>query len=130
MYILVTNNPLVQKEYEGVSKNLTIEFVECPNCLKVLEAARNHLHQGKRLETHPMAGSVKPNQNPYKSVIVSDDKSDEEEKNQQILVMENAIMTCKGFLDKKALPNWEERLLKDFQFVDQSLIQSGVDRIL
>lgn len=130
MYTVVTNNPYVKREYEGKDANLKIEFVESENCLKVLETVRNHMHQGMRLETHPMAGSVKPNQNPYKSIIISDDKNDYEEENQRLIVIENAIMVCREFLEKKALPKWDEKLLEDFQYVDNSLITSGIQRIL
>lgn len=129
-YTLVTNNPLVKSEYEGKSTILVIEFVESDNCMKVLETARNLLHVGKRLETHPMAGSVKPNQNPYKSVLLSDGKNDSDEQNEQILIIENAIMTCRGFLEKKKLPNWEDRYLEDFKFVDKSLIESALQQII
>lgn len=129
-YTLVTNNPLVKSEYENKDKLLEIHYVEAENCMKVLETARNLMHGGKRLETHPMAGSVKPNQNPYKSVLLSDGKNEESERNEQIIIMENAIGTCRGFLEKKPIPNWEERFINDFQFVDKCLIESALQRIL
>lgn len=130
MYILVTNNPLVKEKYENRTKDLKVEFVECPNCMKVLETARNHMHLGMSLETHPMAGSVKPNQNPYKSILISDIKDEPEDSNLKLMVMENAITNCREFLQKRPLPDWDEDFLTDFRFVDNSLIESALTEIL
>lgn len=130
MYILVTNNPLVKEKYENRAKNLKVEFVEASNCMKVLETARNHMHLGMSLETHPMAGSVKPNQNPYKSILVSDIKEEAEDSNLKLMVMENAITNCREFIQKRPLPDWEEKYLEDFRFVDHSLIESALSEIL
>lgn len=127
MYIIVTNNSLVKEQYEDTLKNLRVEYLEDTACLDVLIKVRNYIHQGLRLETHPMAGSVKPNQNPYKSVMISDETSDSEEFQEFVTVMENCIMVCRGFLERKALPDWPEELKKDFRFVDLSLIKSAVD---
>ncbi len=130
MYCIVTNNPLVQERYQDVSKDVRVLFVEAENCLKVLESARNEMHKGMRLETHPMAGSVKPNQNPYKSVVVSNGKNTEEEAKDQLLVIENAIINSRDFLQKRPLPNWDAKLLEDFKFVDLSLIESGINNVI
>jgi hypothetical protein len=36
----------------------------------VLLTVRDHIHSGARLLTHPQAGSVKPYETPYRSVLV------------------------------------------------------------
>ena len=130
MYILVTNNPLVKAKYENRTKELKVEFVEAPDCMKVLETTRNHMHLGMSLQTHPMAGSVKPNQNPYESILISDEKDEPEDANLKLMVMENAITNCREFLQKRPLPDWEEKYLEDFRFVDNSLIESALSEIL
>lgn len=129
MYIIVTNNKAVKERYEGFLKNLSVEYLEDKGCLDVLTGVRDYIHKGYRLETHPMAGSVKPNQNPYKSVMISDHSLEQGEFQEFIMVMENCIMVCREFLERKALPDWPEELKKDFRFVDLSLIESAVERI-
>lgn len=97
--------------------------------MDILTEVRNRIHRGSRLETHPMAGSVKPNQNPYKSVMISDQKSDFGEFQEFITILENCIMICRDFLEQKALPEWPENLKADFRFVDLSLIESAAERL-
>ena len=46
------------------------EFVE-GSYRDVLIAVRDKIHKGHRLLSHPLSGSVKPNETPYKSVIIS-----------------------------------------------------------
>lgn len=129
MYTIVTNNKIVKERYENSIQNLTVEYLNGKTCLDILVTVRDYIHKGFRLETHPMAGSVKPNQNPYKSVMISDDPSDSAEFQEFITVMENSIMMCRDFLAKKSLPEWPEALLADFRFMDQSLIENGAERI-
>ena len=89
MYTLITNNELVKERYGAYGKVLNVEYLEDAGCLDVLIKARDAIHGGSRLETHPMAGSIKPNQNPYKTVMISDGKVDPEEFQEFITVMEN-----------------------------------------
>ena len=130
MYTIVTNNPLVRDAYLRASKNLETDFLDAGGCMEVLERVRDRIHKGARLETHPMAGSVKPNQNPYKTVLVSDGSVDAEEFEEFVLIIENAILTARKFLNGKPLPDWPQNLLEDFMAVDLSLIRSALDRLL
>lgn len=130
MYYLVTNNPLVEEKYGNYSNNLEVVSVETKDCRQVLTTARDMIHQGKRLETHPMAGSVKPNQNPYKTIMLSNNQNTEEESKDQLLIIENSIIKATELLNNRKLPEWEEKILKDFQFVDLSLIESGIMHVI
>ena len=69
-YIVVTNNPLVWEKLhttrEMIYKETTFEGL--------LVELRDRIHQGHMLLTHPLSGSVKPNETPYKSVLISKDK--------------------------------------------------------
>lgn len=129
LYTLITNNELVKERYGAYGKGLKVEFLEGGGCLDVLTRARDAIHGGSRLETHPMAGSIKPNQNPYKTVMISDGKVEMEEFQEFITVLENSIITCRAFLTEKPLPDWKENLKKDFRYIDQSLIESAVNCI-
>ena len=127
MLYLVTNNDLVKEKYENGDNNIKVVMVESANCILVLNKARDLMHTGLRLETHPMAGSVKPNQNPYKTIIVSNSNNTEEEKLEQLLIIENAIVKSRELIEKRPIPDWDDKLLNDFKFVDLSLIESGLN---
>lgn len=64
-YIVVTNNPLVAEKWPNEAQLVDGD----PGC--VFAAVRDLVHRGHRLLTHPLAGSVKPNESPYRSVIVT-----------------------------------------------------------
>lgn len=130
MYILVTNNRMCRDKYEGWDSELTVDFLEDGTYLDVLKRTRDYIHRGYRLETHPLAGSLKPNQIPYKSVIISDQKADSEEFYEYITIIENSINTSRSFLAGKTVPDWPEQLKKDFRFVDMTLISEAADRMI
>jgi len=112
MDILVTNNPLIMVQYQGDAK---IDFLDT-DLLGVLIYIRDHIHRGHRLLTHPLSGSVKPNENIYKSVLITGvpEKSDI----QSITMIEECILMVQKF-PKREIP---EQYLKDMQTVDFSLI--------
>lgn len=66
-YMIITNNPLVAERWPRETELVA----GAPDA--VYRAARNMVHGGHRLLTHPLAGSVKPNESPYRSVIVTRD---------------------------------------------------------
>lgn len=63
--LIITNNPLVNNILDAV-----IEPVR-GNCIEVFRRVYSKVAQGHSLLSHPLAGSIKPNQNPYKSVLLS-----------------------------------------------------------
>ena len=67
MDILVTNNPLVEAQY---SSRFKVVFLST-SLAGVLASVRDYVHKGHKLLTHPLSGSVKPNESPYKSVLLS-----------------------------------------------------------
>ena len=69
-FLILTNNPLVVDCLDGRG-DYTIEYHPELDHRAVLVKARDLIHKGHILYTHPLAGSVKPNETPYKSLIVS-----------------------------------------------------------
>lgn len=88
----------------------------------ILEKVRDMCYEGHKLLTHPLSGSVKPNETPYKSVMVS--KEIKEPDPESILIMEEAILTYDKF--PKLNISWNEQILGDFQAVDLALISSAL----
>ena len=67
--ILITNNKYVYEKYKD---EFEIVYDEKFTYLDVLEYVRDKVHDGHELITHPLSGSVKPNETPKKSVIISE----------------------------------------------------------
>lgn len=127
MYRIVTNNSLCRDKYQEL---IPVDFLEGKGYMDVLLAARDYIQKGWRLETHPMTGSLKPNQTPYKSIMVSDLPREQEEFYSQEMTIENSILSCRKFLEIKQTPNWTEEIRKDFMIVDLSLIEGAIQKVL
>ena len=74
------------------------------------------------LLTHPLSGSVKPNETPYKSVLISKDKGAVSADG--LAIVENAIAACHKFQDRTG--KYEKRAIEDFQLIDWTLLESGL----
>ena len=120
-YLILTNNPLVPACMEG--KGLyTIDFRPELSYREILTLVRDKVYLGHTLYTHPLSGSVKPNETPYKSVIVS--MVPHQFDSQQAEIIANAI----AVFDKFKPIGWElnERILRDFQLIDYTLLAGAI----
>ena len=122
--IIVTNNPAV---WEKFKKNHTVKFLEGKTYPEVLERVRNDIHKGHTLLTHPLSGSVKPNETPYKSIMISEKREELDERG--LLLVEDAISTVKKFLQNAATPVWNDKILDDFQAIDLSIIENVIEKL-
>ena len=117
--LIVTNNSKVFVEYK---ENYTVEFIDSETMYNVLIKTRDLLHSGYKLLTHPMSGSLKSNQTPYKSILLI--KKNNEANLDDILMIENAIDNYNKFIKNRDITNWTENIKNDFKTVDLSLISS------
>jgi hypothetical protein len=85
--------------------------------LEILKLVRDRIHLGHRLLTHPLAGSVKPYETPYRTILMSAEKGNLDEK--ALNIIEESIETCKKLMKNR---NWNDDVLKDFQLIDYGLI--------
>lgn len=90
--------------------------------IQILKSARDYIHAGHTLLSHPLAGSVKPNETPYKSMLITTDKK--QLNFESVKIIEESIQTCEKFATthRDDLPE----ILADFQFIDCSLIESAI----
>ncbi|GAA0177520.1 GrdX family protein [Clostridium sediminicola] len=123
--ILITNNPMVAEKYK---EKMEIIFLKDNSYLDVLSDVRNRIHEGHEILTHPLSGSVKPNETPYKSVLISKNKGKLDMKSLQII--EGSIDVTKKFLNIKKSPEWTKGILEDFQLIDYSLIKGAVESMI
>jgi len=115
--IVITNNPMSKREFEEKYKT---EFIE-GSTMEVYKKARNYIHDGHRLLTHPIMGSIKPNETPYRTVVITK-KYFQGLDLQSIELIEEAMHTTEKFLKDFGIPNWGEKVLEDFQLIDYDLI--------
>jgi hypothetical protein len=92
----------------------------------VLIEARDLVHQCFELITHPLVGSVKPNETPYRSIILKQGISTNV---QSVGIIENSIQTYEKFEKMKPSPKWSQSILEDFRYVDLKLFESALDSI-
>ena len=110
-YLILTNNPLVRRCMEGQGL-YTIRLVE----------ARDMVYAGHTLYTHPLAGSVKPNETPYKSLIVSMVPHGFDQQHGEL--MASAIAVFDKF--RPIVRELPERVLRDFQLIDYTLLSGAI----
>lgn len=114
--LIVTNNPGLP-----VGKGIEIERVE--TLKEVLEETRDLVQQGYRLLTHPLAGSLKPWQNPYRSIVLAEGENLDY---RSLEVLENALERYRSFARNKRTRESEsmsEDLKEDFSTIDRELIE-------
>ncbi len=117
-YIIVTNNPLVLKKH-GDTHNVIYKEVSYED---VLREVRDRIHEGHSMLTHPLSGSVKPNETPYKSIMISEERRGIDERS--VVLIENAIHACGKFEFKS--DRYRPEVYEDFQLIDCTLIESGM----
>lgn len=122
-YIMITNNPKVIKKYgDREITILSLDKIE-----KIFKTTRDLIHKGYILITHPLAGSIKPFQNPYRSIIL---KEGEELDYNSLKNFENSLKKYKQFEhNKNKINNLSQKILNDYQVIDLSLIESALESI-
>ena len=117
-YRIITNNPLVldrlKETHDVVYREISYE--------EILREVRDRIHEGHILLSHPLSGSVKPNETPYKSIMISEGKGEIDEASLKLI--ENAIQACRKFIFKSDL--YEASVYDDFQIIDLTLSESGM----
>ena len=117
--LIVTNNPMVRERY---SQQYDLKYEET-SFVGGLKQVRDLVHRGYRLLTHPLSGSIKPNETPYKSVLLEESTGKIDEFS--VRVIEEAVLTCDKFSQKKY--PYKKDVTRDFQFVDLTLFESGLE---
>lgn len=119
---MVTNNSLVYANYKD---KLDIIYSNKYTYLEILGIVRDKIHEGYQLLTHPLSGSVKPNETPYKTVAISNEKGELDFNS--LSIIESSMETAKKFIEGKNTPRWTEKVLQDFELIDYYLIKSAVE---
>lgn len=113
---ILSNNPKVWNEYPVVMK--------VDGSLRdVLIKVRDYVHQGYRILSHPLAGSVKPNETPFKSVLMDAEQGAIDFNSLRLI--ESAIEVTDKF--SKLNRKWNDKVIEDFQLIDGSLLKAAFE---
>lgn len=115
---IVTNNPLVK---EKLGEQYEVEYWDI-SYEEVLKKVRDYVYEGHELLTHPLSGSVKPNETPYKSVMVAKERGDVDM--QGVRIIESSIQSVAKFQFRS--DKYAPQVYEDFQIVDCTLIESAI----
>ena len=115
-----------------LSNHVTITHRD--HILDVLTLTRDKIHLGARLVSHPLAGSVKPHETPYRSIVLLNQQEglDMDSLNTIEQAIERYQILCQPNPDHMTLTAadihrlFPEKQNRDFQFIDLQLIKSSL----
>lgn len=116
-FVIITNNLLVKERY---GERYEVDYEEI-SYEEVLRKVRDKIYKGHLLLTHPLSGSVKPNETPYKSVMIS--KEPKKLDLQSVEIIEKAIGNCGKFQFRS--DKYPFDVYADFREIDCTLIESA-----
>ena len=118
MYLIVTNNPMAAKEFAGQGE---VRLYPEDTYREILVRARDLVYIGHRLCNHPLYGSLRPHETPYRTVVLSDRPQTPDE--EECLIMPETITRIDTFTppDRAKMP---QRILEDYQMIDCSLVRN------
>jgi len=114
---IVTNNLLVAARYPEISR-----YIEC-SVLEIFKTIRDEIHKGAQIVTHPLSGSIKPNESPYKSVVISPAAGNPLDY-KSLQIIEDAMITLSKLQKKQH--NYNESVLDDFRIIDLDHIKESI----
>ena len=122
-YRIVSNNPMVSDKFGG-SHNVEFRNVSAKEILCIVG---DMVSEGYALLNHPLYGSVKPNETPYRTILLAKEGSSPfatslAESSEMIL---KAHAVFEKFTDKQKVT--DAALLADYQLVDLALASSAVE---
>ncbi len=120
---LITNNP---KFIEENLKDIEIEYLDM-SYIDILRKIRDYVHENWEIVTHPLYGSVKPNETIYRTIVIKENNSLDIT---SVNLISDAIVTFKKFRNNREVPQWTDRVKDDFSVIDHDLIINAINRIL
>lgn len=114
---VITNNPIISENL-----NFNVEYLNT-DYMGILKEARDLIHKGYQLLTHPLSGSIKPNETPYKSIALKEGINLDYD---SLRIIENSLETVVKFKLNYKKVQCNEQILRDFQLIDLDLIKNAL----
>lgn len=113
----ITNNPMVIEKGYPNTESIS------GDTLSVLLNIKTEVLKGYRIISHPLSSSIRPDMNPYKTVLIS--KSANELDEESLRIINNAINYTKNLVMMHSNPIlWDEQSLNDFQIIDLEIVMN------
>lgn len=119
--LIITNNPLINEKFNKSNPVILLDG----GYIDVLYNARDKIHKGSKLLTHPLMGSLKPNETPFRTIILDNVIGNLDM--DSLFLIENSIATSKKFPIGEVV--LKEEVLQDFRILDLKLIESAISTL-
>jgi hypothetical protein len=116
---IVTNNPAVKEAFPDVTELFEI------NTEGIFKLGRDAVHFGAKLINHPLSGSVKPNESPYKSLILSVKPAALHMDSLSLIEGALQVLVKLGIRHR----DYDKRILEDYRVIDLDLVQSAIQAL-
>lgn len=113
MKLVITNNPLVKQA-------TACQYLEGKDYLDVLLTARDHIHRGYLLLTHPLSSNFLADKTFYKTLVLEEHQDLDL---RSIEIIENAIILVRDSLKRRDPRIYDEGIKQDLQFIDYEIIK-------
>ena len=121
---IISNNPMVK---EQITQQPVI-FIDGSYGDVLIEAKRLIVDDHHVLLSHPLSGSIKPNETFYKSILITTTQQSQIDM-ESLDLIDQALNTYEKFNRNFKTPNWPERVLEDFATIDLDLLERTLQRI-
>jgi hypothetical protein len=122
--LLVTNNRTLCKRVKNV------ELVEGTS-FDVLVRARNYIHKGWSLLTHPLYGNLRPYQHPFRSILLQAPSGalPSNVDTYSLELIENTISIYDSCKERILLvSSLADEMIDDYSFLDKELIKESLEK--
>lgn len=119
--LVITNNLMVKN-----MSDIKVFFIDGDG-REVLYQTLNKVAGGHRLLSHPLAGSLKPDQNPFKSILLSQEKGQVNQS--EIAVLHRSLEKMENMLEGGCRAN-KKPIYNDLQLIDLSLLTSALEAFI
>lgn len=117
-FLIISNNSLVKDLDE-------MEISLLPgNVPAVISRAFSLAAVGHRLLSHPLMGSIKPNQNPFKSILMSRQMLPVDQPS--LTVLNTCLEKTEAMLENRPLLHIQDEVANDYQLLDFELLLTAI----
>lgn len=118
MDLIVTNNPMAAERFAGRGR---VCFYPEESYRDILRRVRDLVYVGHRLRNHPLYGSLRPHETPYRTVVLSEEAMAPD--GEECTILSDALTLTAGFTlpDVQAM---DRDILRDYQYIDCDLVSA------